>query len=1196
MLICCLATTGYAANYADERVAELAERARSAAPQADPLRTLLLAEELYFMGHETGDQDKLAETLVHLYEHTEHQELRAEMGYFLTQQYRQTRQPEKIEKLIKELGYVNEWQLLGPLATSADITPHELIDDAETKGLERSVSWIEGRAYGDDDYWHEGLGHYGYFSTNQAVYPNQLAGVLATTWFYLPKKGHVRLGLGWQTKARAWVNRTQVFDSTYENDTASPDQAVVTMKLRRGWHRLSLFVASGSEEPNLGFFVRLTDVDGHPLECQADRGKSTPRRKPKIQSNGETALADLAKTVSPYALASVLMIKEQSRHPQYGNLRELFGRAYAEAPSRILVEKLLSLTEEPNERWKYLSDFLASLGEPASDPYAAAWTLTQLGQVAIGQDRYWEARQYAQKALKVFPDYWPATVLENNALSALGLEGLALRRTLELLEKYPDVPWLMMDLADLYNEMSFLSESEAMVDRVLAIRFGSRKFSNAKIRLLKQRGDLEGLERFYHDVLRDGPYSVTAAITFADFLTGNRRYEEAYQLLDHYLDQVPQNPDLLQAMGEMKLRGGAPDALTYLEQALALRPQNPGLENLIRLSKDEAQAFYKPYLLQEPPDVDPLEVSSVVINFDNKVRKVAPSGQSSLYHQLEWEIVSERGIQELTGYSFSYAPLREKAEIVKAEIIRGDQTILITKTGRSRISDPQYRMYYDLVAYQIRFPSLQVGDRVRVEYRVDDIHSTNIFGDYFGDLQYFSNGYPSKRIAYTLILPKDRKIYTHVEKMQPEHEVLELGNNRVYRWIQDQVSPYETESRMPGLQAYLPYIGVSTFADWQDMAKWYAELIKNQLELNHESKEIVADLVEGVTDRLEIVKRIHEYVVSNTRYVALEFGIHGYKPYGVNQVCSRQFGDCKDKASLMIAMMREAGIEANVVIVRTSDKGDIHPSPAMLSYFNHAIAHVPEFNLFLDGTAEFSGIDELPEMDQDALVLIVDREGNGELTRIPRQDNTRTDYHLVLNVAPDGQAQIEGELRYSGVVTPDVRQYLSIETKLNQNLQNILTGIMPGLDVINAEREGTRLNDPIKLRFTGQSDQLLATDGQGLKLPLNILNSGLVQRYAPNANRKFPLEIGSRKTRQVQVDIELPQGYEMADAPESLSEENDDFKVHIQFDRTGTNQMRIDYEITFKNPRVPPSNYAELRELMKKHDRILDQAIQFIAR
>ena len=108
-----------------------------------------------------------------------------------------------------------------------------------------------------------------------------------------------------------------------------------------------------------------------------------------------------------------------------------------------------------------------------------------------------------------------------------------------------------------------------------------------------------------------------------------------------------------------------------------------------------------------------------------------------------------------------------------------------------------------------------------------------------------------------------------------------------------------------------------------------------------------------------------------TRYVGLEFGIHGYQPYAVTQVFARKFGDCKDKASLLVAMLREIGVEASLVLARTRRGGDLDAEPASLAPFDHAIAYVPKYDLFLDGTAEFSGADELPAQDQDIPVLVV---------------------------------------------------------------------------------------------------------------------------------------------------------------------------------------------------------------------------------
>ena len=130
------------------------------------------------------------------------------------------------------------------------------------------------------------------------------------------------------------------------------------------------------------------------------------------------------------------------------------------------------------------------------------------------------------------------------------------------------------------------------------------------------------------------------------------------------------------------------------------------------------------------------------------------------------------------------------------------------------------------------------------------------------------------------------------------------------------------------------------------------------------------------------MRAIHGLVVTGTRYVGLEFGIHGFQPYKVTQVLARKFGDCKDKATLMIALLREAGIDAELVLLRTRRGGRIEPAPASLAVFDHAIAYVPKLDLYLDGTAEFSGVAELPSQDQGVTVLRVGPRGS-TLTETP---------------------------------------------------------------------------------------------------------------------------------------------------------------------------------------------------------------------
>ena len=793
----------HAQNYADSILEQLGQKVEEAlSGQEHALEKLLLAEQIYYLGHETAAQETIAQRIEELFDSSRHQELKAELGFFLTQQWRQLGAYDQIETLIGSLGYVDQWLMLGPLAPQDQLEPHQWFTGKQVKGMNGPIKPWPIRAHGERDYWRGGIGHYGLFSADHAVYPNQLAGALFSTWFYAPVKGQYRLGLGWSNRLAVWVNRTKLFEGL-EDQKPHPDQKVLDFVLKKGWHRLTLYVESGSENPNLGFFARMTDAEGAPLTFSAEQKKGFPKARPLPLDESQPSLTRLAAERGDYALASTLLIKEQTQNKTYDNPKILLAHALEKDPQRVVIEKWLTLVQEPNERWQIISAFLKRVSETNGSSLDRAWALTNLGQIALSQERFWEARKYAEEAIEAHPGYWPAEVLENNGFSGLGLFGEALRKTENLAERYPDVPWIMMDLSDLYWSMNFWQENRTELERILNVRRSNTKFAERKIQMLKSQGESEKLEKFYEMLLKDAPYSVQIVLSYTQFLTANQEFAAAENLLREYLQQLPHNPFLLEGMGEVLLRQGK-EALPYLEAALALRPQNPKLEKLVALQKSEQGSFYEPYRLTEVPDVDHLEYSPIGINLHNTVIKVAPNGQSSEYSQIEYEIITEQGAQELPGYSFSYAPLRQNAEILKAEIYRGDQIILLTQFGKSRISDPAYRMYYDLVAYQIQFPTLKVGDRIRVEYRVDDTHSTNIYGDYFGDLHYFSEEYPIRQMSYTLIMPKDRPLYYHVEKMDPTFTREVKGDQTVFTWSKQQLMAYETESRMPGLAGYLP--------------------------------------------------------------------------------------------------------------------------------------------------------------------------------------------------------------------------------------------------------------------------------------------------------------------------------------------------------------------------------------------------------
>ena len=142
------------------------------------------------------------------------------------------------------------------------------------------------------------------------------------------------------------------------------------------------------------------------------------------------------------------------------------------------------------------------------------------------------------------------------------------------------------------------------------------------------------------------------------------------------------------------------------------------------------------------------------------------------------------------------------------------------------------------------------------------------------------------------------------------------------------------------------------------MGRYYWGLVRDQLTPNEELRRTVDTVLQGVDrkDEQAVVRALYNFVVTNTRYVALEFGIHGYKPYRVDRVLARRFGDCKDKASLIHAMLKVAGVDSRLVLLRMRDLGAHRRGagePRRLQPRHRLRA--ASFDLYLDGTAEFHG-------------------------------------------------------------------------------------------------------------------------------------------------------------------------------------------------------------------------------------------------
>jgi transglutaminase-like putative cysteine protease/Flp pilus assembly protein TadD len=703
-------------------------------------------------------------------------------------------------------------------------------------------------------------------------------------------------------------------------------------------------------------------------------------------------------------------------------------------------------------------------------------------------------------------------------------------------------------------------------------------------------------------------------IELARFYEGAGDSERALATLSALAARLPDDPPTLVALGKLLRRmGRTGEALERLRGALALRPQDPELKRYVdRLAAgaegdataaDELARRYAEdaRALVPSPRGSAAPGDTAVVLLDRRVVRVHPNGLARTFAQRVVAILTERGAEENKEFAVHYTPGTEEVDIRQARVYRRDaggqlQTLEATDRSDEDLSEPWYGLYYDNRADVVRFEGLRPGDVIEVQYLVDDIGSENQLGDYFGDLQYVAEAIPKRRWDYTLIAPSSRPIHANVPRLAGlERGVSVEGGDRVYRFAAANIAKVDAEPAMPGFAEVAPYLHLSTYASWDEVGALYWRLVEEQLAPDDDIRNAARGLVKRGMSDAERVRAVYDFVVTNTRYVGLEFGIHGYKPYKVTQVLARRFGDCKDKAALMIALLREVGVPAELVLVRTRRGGRLDPAPASLAIFDHAIVYVPKLDRYLDGTAEFAGLTELPAQDQGVTVLRVGPRGARlvETPVLPSSDN-RVDRRWRVVVEASGDARVDEELTIRGQAAPNWREHYQSPGERAERYGRVWSGRFPGARLASVELPtvGDR-NAPVAVRASVVVPRLArATAAGGLELPLTGRDADFVRTYARLSARREDLVLAYPWRHEEELAFQVPKGWHLEGAVAPAARVVDSpfghFKLEVDLDG-GAVRVRSTLDVT--RVRISPDEYPRFRAFLGEIDAVLDERL-----
>jgi hypothetical protein len=230
---------------------------------------------------------------------------------------------------------------------------------------------------------------------------------------------------------------------------------------------------------------------------------------------------------------------------------------------------------------------------------------------------------------------------------------------------------------------------------------------------------------------------------------------------------------------------------------------------------------------------------------------------------------------------------------------------------------------------------------------------------------------------------------------------------------------------------------------------------------------------------------LSEWVRHNIRYVGVYVGPGGIVPHPATTVLANRYGDCKDHAILLEALLAGAGIESTSVLINNDNAYRLPRTPT-LGIFNHMINYVPSLHLFLDSTAESVAAGYLPASDLGKPVLLL---STGTLTSTPSHQQQHNRTATWFDVLADGRSRFKVSKTTTGAIAEPYRQAVreTRQADRDQFVQRMLQGLgQKGSGVFDPGlTEGN--GDEYSMSFSGTSENFLNLPGPvGLATSFNF--------------------------------------------------------------------------------------------------------------
>jgi transglutaminase-like putative cysteine protease len=551
--------------------------------------------------------------------------------------------------------------------------------------------------------------------------------------------------------------------------------------------------------------------------------------------------------------------------------------------------------------------------------------------------------------------------------------------------------------------------------------------------------------------------------------------------------------------------------------------------------------------LQEHRSAPPADIEAgedAVIQEETLDVEIISRTEGRVRHSKSVRILTTRGAEEYGTVTIGYNPW------VSIRSLRGS---VVSPAGkRAEVKKQQvwegslfasFELYADRKHRTINFPGAVPG--ATLEYEYEQV-VRNLY--FLPDAFYLQEEVPARSKTFTVKAPAAFPLRHAVRGASPEYSREERDGSVIHRWRVRDVPGLKDEPDMPPEDDLWPRVSIYLkeiqwdehridASNWNGIARWYWDLARDRMVPDAAVTAAAREITAGASEPMEKIRRIYEFAQGKVQYVAIALGIGGWQPHASGQVLRHRYGDCKDKATLMVAMLQAVGLVGYPVLILTRDDGLTdrdYPSAA----FNHAIVAVPvpDGYLFMDPTSEKTPFGDLPWTDQGVPVLVVREDGRGDLVETPLFPPERNRRHRLVTATINAAGDLTGDyiIDVWGQRRSDMADLLeSKPSERKDDLADLMSWLCPGAVLLGHEvTNPSQPEDPLRITIRFQVPRFTTRAGaKEIVTPYLVRFPGLT-RIAAYSGRRLPVFFDYLFSETSEVHLRLPEGRTLKKVPD----------------------------------------------------------------